>query len=48
LHDAALIVRCNEVIGPDDEIYHLGDFTASENAEHVRPMPLSSVVVPLV
>ena len=29
-HDAALIARWNETVGPDDDIYHLGDVTASK------------------
>jgi calcineurin-like phosphoesterase family protein len=31
-HDAALIERWNAAIGPEDEVWHLGDF-----ALHVRP-----------
>ncbi len=37
-HDAALIERWNEVVGPRDEIYHLGDFTAIEDAKRVSAL----------
>jgi predicted phosphohydrolase len=37
-HDAALIARWNEVVGPQDEIYHLGDFTAAKDPERVTAL----------
>ncbi len=33
-HDATLIARWNETIGPDDEVWHLGDFAAGASREH--------------
>ncbi len=33
-HDAALIARWNETVGPDDAVWHLGDFAASASREH--------------
>lgn len=30
-HDAALIARWNAVVGPEDEVYHLGDFTLAKD-----------------
>ena len=32
--DSAMISRWNEVIGDDDIVYHLGDFTLGEEAKH--------------
>jgi calcineurin-like phosphoesterase family protein len=37
-HDAALIARWNEAISEDDEVYHLGDFTASKSASRVSEL----------
>src|ERR1700689_1684109 len=37
-HDAALIARWNEVVGPQDEIYHLGDFTAATEPARVTAL----------
>ncbi len=34
-HDAALIERWNAAVGANDEIYHLGDFTAFEDPKRV-------------
>jgi calcineurin-like phosphoesterase family protein len=31
-HDAGLIARWNEAVGPNDDVYHLGDFTATKLA----------------
>ena len=33
--DAALIANHNAVVGPDDIVYHLGDFTLRHNAEKI-------------
>jgi calcineurin-like phosphoesterase family protein len=35
-HDAALIARWNEVVGPDDDVYHLGDFAVTMDAVAVE------------
>ncbi|SEP79057.1 Calcineurin-like phosphoesterase superfamily protein [Faunimonas pinastri] len=35
-HDAELIARWNAVVGPDDEIWHLGDFALGPPQERVR------------
>ncbi len=35
-HDAALISRWNEVVGPTDEIWHLGDFALGPPAQRFR------------
>lgn len=35
-HDAALIARWNEVVGPDDDVYHLGDFAVTMDAAAVE------------
>ena len=35
-HDAALIARWNEVVGLDDEVYHLGDFAVTMDAVAVE------------
>ena len=37
-HDAALIARWNETVGPDDDIYHLGDFTAAKSEQRVSEL----------
>ncbi len=37
-HDAALIARWNAVVGADDEIYHLGDFTAAKDSKRVSEL----------
>ena len=37
-HDAALIARWNEVVSQQDEIYHLGDFTAAKDPERVTAL----------
>ncbi|HLH12251.1 MAG TPA: metallophosphoesterase family protein [Methylovirgula sp.] len=37
-HDAALIARWNEVVGVEDEIYHLGDFTAFKDPDRVSAL----------
>ncbi len=34
-HDAALIARWNETVGPDDEVWHLGDFALGPKAERI-------------
>ncbi len=31
-HDAALIARWNEIVGPDDEVWHLGDVAGGSRA----------------
>ena len=33
-HDEALIARWNAVVGPDDEVWHLGDFAAGASRAH--------------
>ena len=33
-HDEALIARWNAVVGPDDEVWHLGDFAADASRAH--------------
>ncbi|GJE43521.1 metallophosphoesterase [Methylobacterium soli] len=35
-HDAALIANWNAVVGPQDEVWHLGDFALGPPAERVR------------
>ncbi len=37
-HDAALIALWNEAVGPHDEIYHLGDFTAAKTSARVSEL----------
>ncbi len=37
-HDAALIARWNAVVGPGDDIYHLGDFAVTMDAAAVEPL----------
>ena len=33
-HDAGLVARWNAVVGPDDTVWHLGDFAADASREH--------------
>jgi calcineurin-like phosphoesterase family protein len=33
--DAAMVARWNEVVGPDDEVWHLGDFAVRQSAERM-------------
>lgn len=33
-HDAALVDRWNATVGPDDTVWHLGDFAAGASREH--------------
>ena len=35
-HDAGLIARWNAIVGPDDEVYHLGDFAVTMDATAVE------------
>jgi calcineurin-like phosphoesterase family protein len=35
-HDAMLIARWNAVVGPDDDVYHLGDFAVTMDAVAVE------------
>jgi calcineurin-like phosphoesterase family protein len=37
-HDVALIERWNAAVGKEDEVYHLGDFTASKNPKRVSEL----------
>ena len=37
-HDKALIERWNAAVGLSDEIYHLGDFTASKDPTHASEL----------
>lgn len=37
-HDAALIARWNAVVGTDDDVYHLGDFTAAKKDARVSEL----------
>jgi calcineurin-like phosphoesterase family protein len=37
-HDEALIARWNETIGPDDEVWFLGDFALGPSPEHVAAL----------
>jgi calcineurin-like phosphoesterase family protein len=37
-HDAALVANWNEVVGPDDEVWHLGDFALRLSAEQVAAL----------
>ena len=34
-HDAALVARWNETVGPDDEVWHLGDFALGPSRARV-------------
>lgn len=33
-HDEALIARWNAIVGPGDEVWHLGDFSANAERQH--------------
>jgi calcineurin-like phosphoesterase family protein len=33
--DAAMVARWNEVVGPDDQVWHLGDFAVRQSAERM-------------
>ena len=35
-HDALLIARWNARVGPDDEVWHVGDFAANASPAHCR------------
>ena len=35
-HDALLVARWNAVVGADDEVWHVGDFSANASREHCR------------
>lgn len=35
-HDEALVARWNERVGPDDEVWHLGDFASDASRAHCR------------
>ncbi|UVF18450.1 metallophosphoesterase [Microvirga terrae] len=35
-HDAELVRRWNEVVAPDDEVFHLGDFAHRTSEEYAR------------
>ena len=37
-HDAALVARWNEVVGPGDEIWHLGDFALGPRRERIEEL----------
>ncbi|TXM97000.1 metallophosphoesterase [Methylobacterium sp. WL64] len=37
-HDAALAAAWNAVVGPDDAVWHLGDFAAGASREHCAAM----------
>ncbi len=37
-HDAALIARWNETVGVNDEVYHVGDFTAAKTDRRVSEL----------
>jgi calcineurin-like phosphoesterase family protein len=37
-HDAALIERWNAVVGPDDEVWHLGDFALHVREERIADL----------
>jgi calcineurin-like phosphoesterase family protein len=37
-HDAALVERWNETVGPGDEVWHLGDFALGPCPERVREL----------
>ncbi len=36
--DAAMVERWNEVVGPEDEIWHLGDFAIKQTAARVAEL----------
>ena len=33
--DAAMVARWNEVVGPDDQVWHLGDFAVRQPADRM-------------
>ncbi|MFW6077054.1 MAG: metallophosphoesterase family protein [Hyphomicrobiales bacterium] len=35
-HDAALVTQWNEAVGPDDDVWHLGDFALGLKPERIR------------
>lgn len=37
-HDEALVTLWNEVVGPDDEVWHLGDFALGPSAERISSL----------
>ena len=37
-HDAALVARWNEVVSPDDEVWHLGDFALGRRPERIAEL----------
>jgi calcineurin-like phosphoesterase family protein len=37
-HDAALVERWNAVVGPDDEVWHLGDFALGPSAQRIAEL----------
>jgi calcineurin-like phosphoesterase family protein len=37
-HDAGLIARWNEMVGPKDDVYHLGDVTAAKTAKRISEL----------
>ena len=34
-HDAAIVERWNETVGPEDEVWHLGDFALGPNRQQI-------------
>jgi calcineurin-like phosphoesterase family protein len=36
--DTAMVARWNEVVGPDDELWHLGDFAVRQSAARIREL----------
>ena len=36
--DRAMVVRWNEVVGPDDEVWHLGDFAVRQSAARMAEL----------
>jgi calcineurin-like phosphoesterase family protein len=36
--DAAMVARWNEVVGPDDEVWHLGDFAVRQSAARMNEL----------
>jgi calcineurin-like phosphoesterase family protein len=37
-HDAALVAHWNETVGPEDEVWHLGDFALGPKAEAIAAL----------
>lgn len=37
-HDAALVARWNEVVGPEDDVWHLGDFALGPTPERIEEL----------